>query len=96
MSRLSIGQSVRFTRVEDESDTDCDELRAVGEVGMVVGAGRYFSDDPSAGYDCIVLLPSYGEYCAWDWQLEPIIDPGREVVEWSACLWQPSDRRETV
>lgn len=73
MSRFKIGARVRLVHVNDPLDPEADDWGTIGEEGVVVGEGRYFSD-PEAGYDCIASFPSYPQYCAWDWQLEPILD----------------------
>jgi hypothetical protein len=69
-----IGTRVRFVHVHDPLDPEADDWGTIGEEGVVTGEGRYFLDDWEAGYDCIASFPSYPQYCAWNWQLEPILD----------------------
>jgi hypothetical protein len=73
MGLFRIGELVRL--VYGDHEPDADDADTVGEVGVVVCGGRYF-EDWEAGYDCIVSFPSYPEYCAWNWQLEPATRPG--------------------
>lgn len=82
MAKFFVGQRVRLVRVCDPLDPEADDWGTVGEEGVVVGAGRYF-DDPEAGYDCVVAFPSYRNYCAWNWQLEPILPTGAAPSEYS-------------
>lgn len=83
MAKFFVGQMVRLIHVEDPLDPEADDWGAVGDEGHVVAEGRYFSGNPIAGYDCVCHFPSYGGYCAWGWQLEPILPDGHRASEFS-------------
>ena len=83
MARYFVGQRVRLICVEDPHDPLADDWGTVGDEGRVVGGGRYFAHCPEGGYDCICHFPSYGEYCAWNWQLEPILPEGAQPSEFT-------------
>lgn len=84
MTTFFVGQRVKLARVCDPLDPESDDWGTVGEEGVVVGPGRYFAD-PEAGYDCVVAFPSYRNYCAWDWQLEPLTPSGHTAGQEGVC-----------
>lgn len=73
MAKFYVGQRVRFVAIQDPSDFDVDEIRAIDSQGVIVGPGRTFETYEDS-YDWLVALPVYsdGAYCAYSWQLEPI------------------------
>lgn len=72
-----------------------------GSVGTIVNMdyfppGAYRNIVISKPIECCVAFDgAQRRGCAF-YQLEPLTDPGREVVEWDACLWKPEHLRENT
>lgn len=95
MSRFYVGQRVKKVRGKNDH----------GATGVVVEIGRWTHDQEglSVGTPCDLRIRNdrgwmnakgnirpaeiiaYARSEHW----EPITDPGRELVPWSACLWRP-------
>jgi hypothetical protein len=99
MSRFYVGQRVRLARPTHERNRgNTGTIQKFGE--WPCGTRTRLGGLTTADTDCLVL---------WDYkastgisnlqhtdQLEPLTDPGREVVSWSdeRCVWQPEHLRQ--
>ncbi len=91
MATFRVGQ--RFRKVASNDDavkpTPIGTCGVVTEVGPVWG---YTKDDEIISCDYLVLMDGNTEETTlFQWQMEPIQDDGRKVVDWSECLWQPNE-----
>ena len=88
MARFYVGQRVRIVFARYAHGRCC-----VGLETVVDG----FLDDGRAKLTKGLPNPSPAKFWnAFTDQLEPLTDPGREVVSWSECVWKPEHLREKV
>lgn len=94
MSAFYVGQRVRIVANLDGGDTD----DCIGLEGVIIGDFATYNmrddDDPSGpefwtGWQVDVPASGSDFLVCGEGELEPIVDDGRKVVEWSDCLWQP-------
>jgi len=93
MSKFYVGQRVRIVNAanRDLEGVECFVL-AIGDTGIDSETGAHF-----IGYRISALHPLNNQHCcAYEWQLEPLTDPGREVVSWEKCEWKPPHLREVA
>lgn len=95
MSRFFVGQRVKLAR----------PWFAVheGMTGTIVAMFPLRHDREGRPQDCLCnwdqkerLLPECREGCSHTGQLEPLTDPGREVIAWADCVWKPQHLRSRV
>lgn len=87
MATFYVGQRVRFAKAETMfglpfEGMECRVTKAITHA-LNPHTGEVFDADYRIDFDCGQALAVFGR------QLEPIVDDGRKVVEWSDCLWQP-------
>lgn len=62
----------------------------LNSAGTIIGAGLSVYRHPDktwdwrVKYDCDPTIRG-----AFSFQLEPIVDDGRQVITWDACVWRP-------
>jgi len=89
MATFRVGQRVKLVRPCFKEN--------YGNTGTII---KQFPDRPVGfGYliNCDVrwdaLRPGYLSFTHTS-QLEPIVDDGRQVITWDACVWRPEEQRE--
>lgn len=100
MARFYVGQRVRKTHNLPPSDCKIPPIPCSSE-GVIVrirfgakgsetksGAHLPVDIDCSVKFECSPITRSMPF-----WALEPIVDPGREVIAWSDCVWKPEHLR---
>lgn len=88
MKRLYVGCRVRITGCQFPQKS----AHLVGRAGRVIG-----SRDSTSGFAWEVAIDGLGEIRPYDGRryaflpehLEPVADPGHQIVSWSECLWLP-------
>lgn len=84
MSRFYVGQRVRIVHSFDGryvgSETTITALNVVAYTP---------SGTADVGHEIDIRSWDGQRYVARPGWLAPIVDPGRQVVSWSECLWQP-------
>ncbi|KAF1009513.1 MAG: hypothetical protein GAK28_00151 [Luteibacter sp.] len=87
MSRFYVGQRVRIKYAYTAEGEKC-----VGRQASILGLfedGRFWVDVES------ICCPNGGKWRAYGDQLEPITD-SYDKVEWSECLWRPTQGEVTA
>jgi hypothetical protein len=85
MSAFYVGQRVRIVGAGRSKHLIGTEARVVRwRDDAYAGGGVVYS-----GWELDVFNRYGVPFVAYPHQIEPIVDDGRKVVEWSDCLWQP-------
>ena len=87
MSKFYVGQRVRVVAVQQDIFS-----HLIGKQGAV----NELDCTSSLGHRGLVgvTIDSDSNWCFFSHQLEPLTDPGREVVSWETCEWKPEHLRE--
>lgn len=94
MARLGVGQRARFVSARVPEG-----IPYIGSEVLIVAGKQPIGRSPYNGRnnpcEADFLVEHYdGKIALVDaWQLEPIVDPGREVIAWSECVWKPEHLR---
>jgi hypothetical protein len=89
MSRFYVGQRVRVVRAITPEGQCC--------IGRETSIGFFIRSDLVYLKDGLPPPPNGDDsWHCYTWQLEPLTDPGREVVSWEACEWNPEHLREVI
>jgi hypothetical protein len=82
MSKFYVGQRVRIVGCDPGSSAK----KLIGSQCRITRPGRN-----CLGWDMWSVDADGGGFCFLESELEPILDPGREVISWSAMegLWVP-------
>jgi len=97
MSRFYVGQRVRYISAASTSG-----LPYVGSEALIVAGKQEIGISPYNGRfnlcatDFMIKFANESVRLADAWQLEPLTDPGREVVSWADCVWKPHHLRSRV
>jgi hypothetical protein len=85
MSAFYVGQRVR---VVANFDPDWDAA-PIGLTGHVVAPLNWHSLELGGEIFSYEIDSGDGPWLCRPGEIEPICDPGREVVSWASCLWRP-------
>lgn len=96
MTRFRIGQRVRLIDSWDDQGQEVGQKIAGREAIIVAIVDRWYVQECDLDIQCYDVdvdgVPYVPGYVREDW-LIPLADPGREVVSWSECAWQPEHLR---
>lgn len=88
MARFYVGQRVRIRCPGSEVDGQDTTIRRLDVEAEEPLDGKY------VGAEVDIVGDGY-PFCVFEYhELDPLTDPGREVVSWSECAWQPPHLRE--
>lgn len=101
MSRFFVGQRVRilWSNGWPELRGQCGTVLQIGDWNTVQGARvNYFVVPDTWGSQRAPTPGIFGGHYfgATSDQLEPLTDPGREVIAWADCVWKPDHLRSRV
>jgi len=89
MSRFFVGQRVRVIRARTPHGSAC--------VGLETKILSFICDDYVRIAGGLPTPPDGADHWnCYTWQLEPLTDPGREVIAWQDCCWKPQHLRSRV
>lgn len=89
MARFYVGQRVRVVHCLDR-----ELMQVIGKEG-VVNEINCVNEHGKKGLIGITIEEEH-DWCFFPYQLEPLTNPGREVVSWDACAWKPEHLRDKV
>lgn len=87
MARFYVGQRVRvINRASRHFGSEC-KVTGVDVIAHVIDLGE-------RGVEVDLHCTRWSCNCVFQpHELEPIVDPGREVIAWSECVWKPEHLR---
>lgn len=93
-ARFYVGQRVRVVRAENNPGVNGTETHIIA-LGLKAGE-EVFGGRNECDADCMLALKTrWGTHYLADFeQIEPLTDPGRQVVSWEGSIWMPEHLRE--
>lgn len=93
MSRFYVGQRVRIVGAGESKFLIGKEaiIRAIDVMAYSRAKGGWY-----VGHETDAINHAGVTFVGYPYQLEPITDPGRELVSWESCAWKPEHLRERV